>query len=134
MLNDLQRPWSNMPSSFWNFRAVALLAPVFIIFSATGALAADIVVIGAGASGLKSALDLCSKGYSVTVLESRNRTGGRVFTTTIGEGGDAVKTEVGAGWLHGSGKFRLNSSLDWRIIVLFEFSTVHGSSHLMPQF
>lgn len=64
----------------------------------------DFIVIGAGISGLKAAYDLCSKGYSVTVLESRNRTGGRVHTTTIGQGLDAVKTEVGAGWLHGSGK------------------------------
>jgi len=64
----------------------------------------DAIVIGAGISGLKAAYDLCSKGYAVTVLESRNRTGGRVHTTTIGQGVDAVKTEVGAGWLHGSGK------------------------------
>ena len=63
-----------------------------------------LIVVGAGISGLKAAYDLCSKGYSVTVLESRNRTGGRVHTTTIGQGLDAVKTEVGAGWLHGSGK------------------------------
>ena len=62
----------------------------------------DVIVIGAGISGLKAAYDLCSKGYSVTVLESRNRTGGRVHTTTIGQGADAVKAEVGAGWLHGS--------------------------------
>ena len=36
--------------------------------------------------------------------ESRDRTGGRVFTKTIGGGDKAVKTEVGAGWLHGAGK------------------------------
>jgi monoamine oxidase len=76
------------------------------IIGSGGALAQqqqqDVIVIGAGISGLKAAYDLCSKGYSVTVLESRNRTGGRVHTTTIGQGADAVKAEVGAGWLHGS--------------------------------
>jgi phytoene dehydrogenase-like protein len=62
----------------------------------------DVIVIGAGVSGLNAAYELCSKGYSVTILESRNRTGGRVYTTTIGEGESATKTEVGAGWLHGT--------------------------------
>ena len=62
----------------------------------------DVIVIGAGISGLKAAYDLCSKGYSVTILESRNRTGGRVHTTTIGDGDSATKAEVGAGWLHGT--------------------------------
>jgi hypothetical protein len=44
--------------------------------------------------------------------ESRDRTGGRVFTKTIGGGDKAVKTEVGAGWLHGAGKSEVHSSSD----------------------
>jgi len=44
----------------------------------------DVLVIGAGVSGLNAAYELCSRGYSVTMLESRERTGGRVYTATIG--------------------------------------------------
>jgi monoamine oxidase len=41
-----------------------------------------IVVIGAGFSGLATAYELVSAGYDVTVLEARNRVGGRVVTFT----------------------------------------------------
>jgi monoamine oxidase len=39
-----------------------------------------VVVIGAGFSGLAAAFELTSAGYDVTVLEARNRVGGRVIT------------------------------------------------------
>jgi monoamine oxidase len=56
------------------------------------------VVIGAGLSGLAAADALCSKGYGVTILEGRSRTGGRAFTTRLPT--TQVQVEVGAGWLH----------------------------------
>ena len=40
---------------------------------------ADVIVIGAGLSGLYSATILQDEGYKVTVLEADNRVGGRVF-------------------------------------------------------
>src|SRR5262249_42518067 len=39
-----------------------------------------VVVVGAGFAGLVCAHELKSVGYSVTVLEARNRVGGRVVT------------------------------------------------------
>ena len=39
-----------------------------------------VVVVGAGFSGLACAFELKSAGYDVTVVESRNRVGGRVLT------------------------------------------------------
>ena len=40
----------------------------------------DIIVIGAGISGLAAALDLVQAGMTVEILEARNRVGGRVVS------------------------------------------------------
>lgn len=58
----------------------------------------EIVVIGAGAAGLAAARALTDDGYSVTIVEARDRIGGRVHTTTsLG-----VPVDLGASWIHGS--------------------------------
>ncbi len=41
---------------------------------------ADVIVIGAGLSGLESALTLEENGLRVTVLEGRRRIGGRLYS------------------------------------------------------
>ena len=46
----------------------------------------DVVVIGAGLAGLSAARDLQRAGVSVTVLEARDRAGGRVEQTTLPDG------------------------------------------------
>jgi len=48
----------------------------------------SVVVLGAGIAGLVAAYELNQAGYKVTVLEARNRAGGRVWTI---RGGDAVE-------------------------------------------
>jgi monoamine oxidase len=50
----------------------------------------SVVVIGAGIAGLVAAFELQKAGYRVTVLEARDRIGGRVWTV---RGGDAVAHE-----------------------------------------
>lgn len=47
---------------------------------AAGNGAPDVIVIGAGLSGLETALTLEENGYSVLVLEGRRRVGGRLYT------------------------------------------------------
>lgn len=44
-------------------------------------------------------LGICSQGYKVTVLEARDRIGGRVHTTT--DLGPDFNVELGAQWIHG---------------------------------
>ncbi|MFD0687029.1 flavin monoamine oxidase family protein [Actinomadura fibrosa] len=47
---------------------------------------ADVVVVGAGLSGLTAARDLVAAGRSVVVLEARERPGGRVYGLPLGDG------------------------------------------------
>lgn len=57
-----------------------------------------VLVIGAGAAGLGAARNLADAGIGVTVIEGRDRIGGRVHTdTSLG-----VPIDLGAGWIHGA--------------------------------
>lgn len=60
---------------------------------------ADIIVIGAGASGLMAAYTLAKAGKKVIVLEARNRTGGRIYT--LNSPAFFNKVELGAEFVHG---------------------------------
>lgn len=55
----------------------------------------DVVVIGAGASGLIAATELRKAGLSVAVLEARHRVGGRLWTDDI----DGATLEIGGQWV-----------------------------------
>lgn len=59
----------------------------------------EVIVIGAGASGLAAAQTLLSQRCSVTVLEARDRIGGRIHTIELG--GNTL--DLGAQWIHGIG-------------------------------
>jgi monoamine oxidase len=58
---------------------------------------ADVVVIGAGVAGLVAAAELRSAGFDVTVLEARDRVGGRTLNREI-PGTDQV-IEMGGQWI-----------------------------------
>jgi putrescine oxidase len=55
----------------------------------------DVVVVGAGASGLTAATDLQRAGLTVAVLEARDRVGGRLHTNDI----DGATLEIGGQWV-----------------------------------
>ncbi|MEV0261108.1 FAD-dependent oxidoreductase [Streptomyces sp. NPDC050617] len=57
-----------------------------------------VIVIGSGFSGLGCARDLTDEGVHVTVLEGRDRVGGRTWTERL----DGIPAEMGASWIHGS--------------------------------
>ncbi|ODQ46978.1 hypothetical protein PICMEDRAFT_33738 [Pichia membranifaciens NRRL Y-2026] len=57
----------------------------------------EVIVIGAGISGIKASLDLANAGISSLVLESRGRLGGRLCTEQMESG---LSVDMGASWFH----------------------------------
>ena len=60
---------------------------------------ADILIVGAGATGLLAACELSRAGLKVIVLEARDRIGGRI--NTHHDAGSSVPIELGAEFVHG---------------------------------
>lgn len=54
-----------------------------------------IIVVGAGIAGLAAAQALRKLGHAVTIIEARDRIGGRIWT-------DAEGVDLGAHWIHGT--------------------------------
>ena len=64
--------------------------------------AVDVVVVGAGLAGLRCAELLADRGLEVTVLEARERVGGRTLSRRVG----AAMLDLGGQWI-GPGQHRL---------------------------
>ncbi|MGH2574847.1 MAG: flavin monoamine oxidase family protein, partial [Ignavibacteria bacterium] len=60
-----------------------------------------VIVLGAGLSGLSAAYALSKKDFKVTILEARNRIGGRVFSHKIDKE-DNLIVELGGEWVGAS--------------------------------
>jgi len=78
---------------------LTVIAAVSVLAGVNAACDYSVLVIGAGPAGMGAAKELKSQGCNVTVLEARNRTGGRINTENMG----TTKVDMGASWIHGIG-------------------------------
>lgn len=73
----------------------------------------DVIIIGAGASGLIAARELCRKNLGVCVLEARGHIGGRILTENAGNFSQPVET--GAEFIHGNLKHTIALLKEYKI-------------------
>jgi monoamine oxidase len=89
--------------------------------------AGDVIVVGAGLSGLTAAVGLADAGLEVTVVEARDRVGGRLKTVPM-PGTDHDTLDVGGQWV-GPEQDRINALLDE--LALDRFRTHEAGAHLV---
>lgn len=84
---------------------VAAAQDVFLKQGAsTAAKDAEVLIVGAGWSGMSAAHQLAQHGVSFKILEAREYTGGRTHSIQFGDPSVGVHTmEIGSGWLESSG-------------------------------
>jgi monoamine oxidase len=75
-----------------------------------------IVIVGAGAAGLMAARELARAGKRVTILEARDRCGGRIQSLSIRDAGR--RAEGGAEFVHGEAPVTLGLLREARLSIL----------------
>jgi monoamine oxidase len=73
----------------------------------------SVLIIGGGIAGLAAALELARQKISITVLEAKERFGGRIHTIHDG----AIPIELGAEFVHGESKPLIKAIHDARLVT-----------------
>lgn len=65
----------------------------------------DVVVVGAGLSGLQAATDVQNAGISCVVLEAKDRVGGKTFSTPVKNTPGLI--DLGAAWINDKTQYKM---------------------------
>ncbi|KAI8648377.1 Amine oxidase [Fusarium sp. Ph1] len=79
----------------------------------------DVIIVGAGLSGLRAATELHSAGLSYVVLEAEDRVGGKTLSVPASSNGTGL-VDMGAAWINDSNQseiFALAEEFDFDLIV-----------------
>jgi monoamine oxidase len=106
------------------FSKLFVLLFVFVPLLNSLVFATEIVVVGAGLSGLTVGYRLKKAGYPVTIYEARNRPGGRVFTVRL----NGAPHELGGHDLNAGGKAENISRLAQELGLGFDTQVVSARS------
>ena len=80
----------------------------------------DVLILGAGASGICAAAELKSRGRSIKVIEARDRIGGRILTI---KNAAPFPIELGAEFVHGT------EETLWNLIERFQIRLAETNGH-----
>lgn len=65
----------------------------------------DVIVVGAGLSGLQAATDIQNAGLSCVVLEAKDRVGGKILSTTVEHSSGVL--DLGAAWINDRTQYKM---------------------------
>ena len=96
--------------------AVVAGAMIFPNISVPKSGSKNVIIIGAGISGLSAAYKLKQSGINVTIIEARNRIGGRIFTYNFND--ENLTCELGAEWVGKSHTRLIELSKEFNVELL----------------
>ncbi|KAF8855766.1 putative flavin-containing amine oxidase [Acephala macrosclerotiorum] len=111
------------PKWLLEVEAVAIVSPQPLSLSALALSppqdikSVDVIIVGAGLSGLQAALDIQKAGLSFAIIEARDRVGGKILTTPLASGKGVV--DIGAAWLNDKTQPRI-----YELAMKYGFETV----------
>ncbi|CVL00467.1 related to amine oxidase [flavin-containing] B [Fusarium mangiferae] len=98
----------------------------------------DVIVIGAGLSGLQAAVDLDKAGLSYIVLEANDRVGGKTLSAPASPKSDGL-VDLGAAWINDSNQkemYALAQDFGFELIVQrtegLSLDQSNGTTHAIP--
>jgi len=84
---------------------------------------ADVVVVGAGLSGLIAARTLKAKGANVTVLEARNRIGGRMWKAEVPIVKKTAIVDLGGQWVGPGQQAMKDLAIEFNVVPFDQYTT-----------